>query len=457
MSGTISDAALIDPALLGSTGMPGGLGSMAINPYLLMMSAAGLGAAASGAYLPSTASVLPDVANAGSLAPVSVAPMTEGSGTGAVGTNNPGGGTAGTNAGPGAAAGGSPSAGAATGSGAAANAGTGLGGAASPGASTGPSAGSYAGVGPGSGVSIGPSPTGPNLSGIAGMALSGLAGMAGTALAGPFGGIALSAGAKALMGAMQEPATPIGISHATTPDTLNIADMPEVLSDKEIGISTPDILGAPSTTAPTQNVVGTPVTAPTTPTTTPAVMSFADTQMDTPGPTSLSDTGSPSAAGTDSTGTADTGSDGNQADGDNGAASGNVYAAGGLIHAFNSNTFTRRLARGSSLIGGSSMGRGDKLHVGAPRGGYIVPADVVSGLGQGNTAAGGKRLAGAMPKLKPARFASGGVVPIRVSSGEFFIHPRHVAALGGAAVLDHLVSRVRAGNAHQAVNAAPPQ
>jgi len=39
-------------------------------------------------------------------------------------------------------------------------------------------------------------------------------------------------------------------------------------------------------------------------------------------------------------------------------------------------------------LGGSGMGRNDTLPISVPSGAYVVPADLVSGIGQGNTAAG---------------------------------------------------------------------
>jgi hypothetical protein len=48
-------------------------------------------------------------------------------------------------------------------------------------------------------------------------------------------------------------------------------------------------------------------------------------------------------------------------------------------------------------------------------------------------------------------------MPIRVSDGEYVIHPGHVAAMGGPAMLDKLVANVRSASAAQNTNAPPPK
>lgn len=124
------------------------------------------------------------------------------------------------------------------------------------------------------------------------------------------------------------------------------------------------------------------------------------------------------------------------------------------------------------LINSPVAGRTDKinLHVGA--GSYVVPADVVSGAGQGNTSAGAKTLthmltagpyglpAGkprmahpAFPKAPKIKFASGGFVesvPIVAAGGEYVVPPELVAHWGdgdlknGHEALDRFVEGQRA-------------
>lgn len=125
---------------------------------------------------------------------------------------------------------------------------------------------------------------------------------------------------------------------------------------------------------------------------------------------------------------------------------------------------TNRLASGSGLVPGLGLGRADTVPASVPRGSYVLPADVVSGLGQGNTAAGAARIGGTLRSLP--RFARGGrvdMVPARLSGGEYVVHPAHVTAIGrgsidaGSRALDGLVHQVRAGAAHTALHAPAPR
>ena len=127
----------------------------------------------------------------------------------------------------------------------------------------------------------------------------------------------------------------------------------------------------------------------------------------------------------------------------------------------------------SGLIHSAVPGRTDRLPMNVKPNTYIVPADVVSGLGQGNTMAGGKILEAmftsgpfgtALPKIKkgagaprpPSAFrADGGEVggegevPIITAGGEFVVEPEQVLALGGGDytaghdLLDQMVKKVR--------------
>lgn len=72
-------------------------------------------------------------------------------------------------------------------------------------------------------------------------------------------------------------------------------------------------------------------------------------------------------------------------------------------------------------------GRTDDTPIHVPAESFIVPADVISALGQGNTLAGFNVLA----KLYPPQRAMGGAVPIVAAGGEYVISPDHVARIGG--------------------------
>jgi hypothetical protein len=77
------------------------------------------------------------------------------------------------------------------------------------------------------------------------------------------------------------------------------------------------------------------------------------------------------------------------------------------------------------------------MHV--PAGSYVIPADIVSGYGEGNTMAGFKRLnkvfghrGGApMGKAEGGVAQAGEPVPIIAAGGEYVIHPDAILRVGG--------------------------
>lgn len=137
------------------------------------------------------------------------------------------------------------------------------------------------------------------------------------------------------------------------------------------------------------------------------------------------------------------------------------------------------------LFPGATGGRSDVLNRLVPAGAYVIPSDVVSGLGEGNTNAGANVLDHMMHSLPygikggsgrhggmgvpraPAAFKQSspnlgnmvsrggtpkgdeGHVPIVAASGEFLVTPEHVKALGGGdikhghRILDAFVVHVR--------------
>jgi len=83
-----------------------------------------------------------------------------------------------------------------------------------------------------------------------------------------------------------------------------------------------------------------------------------------------------------------------------------------------------------------------------PSGSYVIPADVVSAAGHGNTESGFQSLSGLFKSkvgrgIPRPRRADGGIVPISVSHGEMILSPEEVEAAGGPAVLDKLVKTIR--------------
>lgn len=112
------------------------------------------------------------------------------------------------------------------------------------------------------------------------------------------------------------------------------------------------------------------------------------------------------------------------------------YARGGSPKGFDV-PYANPIPYASGPVMGSTAGRADKVPTTVRGGSHVIPADVVSSLGQGNTTAG----MGILSKMfkagpygmpaRPMRRADGGSVPVMVSDGEFVVPPEAVAALGG--------------------------
>ena len=133
----------------------------------------------------------------------------------------------------------------------------------------------------------------------------------------------------------------------------------------------------------------------------------------------------------------------------------------------------------SGMIASQVAGRTDHLPISVKQGAYVFPADFVSGMGQGNSAAGGQILdrmfksgpygvglqsqhMGSLMRPPPApraapmpgmpKFADGGAVPIKAAGGEYVLDPEHVSAIGGGdlnhghEILDHWVTSRRKEN-----------
>lgn len=130
---------------------------------------------------------------------------------------------------------------------------------------------------------------------------------------------------------------------------------------------------------------------------------------------------------------------------------GDTAATGGLI---TGQGVRRPYAHGglarSGLIQGPGGGQDDRVPMTIPADSYVIPADVVSGLGDGNPEEGAARLHRAVGGRAPVM---GGLsrpgVPVAVSPAEQVIPPDRVAALGGGNVdrgekaLDGFVRNVR--------------
>jgi len=122
------------------------------------------------------------------------------------------------------------------------------------------------------------------------------------------------------------------------------------------------------------------------------------------------------------------------------------FARGGRV----SSAVRRARALTVGAVRGKTGGREDALPVTVPAGAYVIPADVVSALGEGNTEAGMAQLQAHFARAKsPSGYnsrASGGRVagvPILISDGEFVVTPHQAEAVGGHDALDKFVLTVR--------------
>lgn len=176
---------------------------------------------------------------------------------------------------------------------------------------------------------------------------------------------------------------------------------------------------------------------------------------------------------------------------------GKAYAEGGMPGGNVAEWEQRRMvhkAFNTGMLKSSVPGRTDKLPISVKSGSYVIPADIVSGIGQGNSDAGnvilskmfnsgpfgmaplkhGAAKVGAaakigrhrLPKGAKSSFADGGAtdqVPIVAAGGEYIIHPDQVADLGngdmkkGHDILDSFVLHARKQIKKQIGSLKPPK
>lgn len=137
----------------------------------------------------------------------------------------------------------------------------------------------------------------------------------------------------------------------------------------------------------------------------------------------------------------------------------NAFSPGGPDRSIEEALNVVRRANGGRVSGGieyAGGGRTDNVPMDVEPSSYVVPADVVSALGQGNTMAGVKVLDNMFPPpmeapgaSQPQAKANGGRIPIIAAGGEYVIDPYHVATVGGgdveqgADILDAFIQDVR--------------
>lgn len=98
-------------------------------------------------------------------------------------------------------------------------------------------------------------------------------------------------------------------------------------------------------------------------------------------------------------------------------------------------------------------GRTDKVPLSVGSNSFVIPADIVSALGEGNTEAGYRHLDSALHLSKPKRASGGKVgkgVDILAAGGEYVVSPEDCLRIGGGdvkkghAILDKFVRSERA-------------
>jgi hypothetical protein len=113
--------------------------------------------------------------------------------------------------------------------------------------------------------------------------------------------------------------------------------------------------------------------------------------------------------------------------------------------------------RGEGLAGGYDKAAGGLLSLakgGMRSGGFVIPADVVSMIGEGNTDAGYKRIKSMVPGATAIKGKDGGQSDTvktsiegkqraRVAHGEMYVPPETVKRMGGAKKLYAMMDRVR--------------
>jgi hypothetical protein len=170
------------------------------------------------------------------------------------------------------------------------------------------------------------------------------------------------------------------------------------------------------------------------------------------GPSGNSSEGSGNGPGGGAAGNSAGGSPAGDGGGTAGGSTGNSFARGGMPHLGPSKPVTPHVGPIHSPV----AGRTDHLPMHVPSGSYVIPADIVSALGEGNTMAGFKYLTHVFGPRggAPAGYASGGdvghLVPIVAAGGEYVIHPIAIEEMGGGDInvghraLDDFVKTMRA-------------
>jgi hypothetical protein len=148
-------------------------------------------------------------------------------------------------------------------------------------------------------------------------------------------------------------------------------------------------------------------------------------------------------------------------------------AEGGAVNAAMDVARRIKRAKGGAVhvgpIMGDTDGRADEVPMEVPDGAYVLTADHVSSMGEGNTLAGFKKLNAMFPKSaahrtakrEPVQRASGGAVPIYAADGEYVICPEDIIDRWGDLdeghrILDAWQTASRKEHVNTLRNLAPP-
>ena len=108
-------------------------------------------------------------------------------------------------------------------------------------------------------------------------------------------------------------------------------------------------------------------------------------------------------------------------------------------------------------------GRTDHLNMHVPSGSYVIPADIVSSLGEGNTMAGFRAVKEMFKNAVGGDAPEGAPVPIVAAGGEYVLSPQEVAWVGkgdidlGHKALDKWILDTRAELIKTLKNLSPPK
>ena len=154
-----------------------------------------------------------------------------------------------------------------------------------------------------------------------------------------------------------------------------------------------------------------------------------------------------------------------------------THAKGGMAYFGYDGGTTEKVHTGP--IHSSVAGRTDHLPMHVPSGAYVIPADIISAMGEGNTMSGFKVAHSIFSKVpfmegSPGSSAQLGLphkavggptkeVPIVAAGGEYVIHPEDVMRIGrgdmnkGHRILDAFVKKMRAKTIKTLKKLPPPK